>query len=86
MMKSVTCVRFRKESETRQTPFSTTRRRVEIGIGSARVPQFSRQFRFAICGRATVLEPFDPQPLTRSAEPMARKRAGSLRRAGIDEV
>jgi hypothetical protein len=86
MMKSVTCVRFRKESETRQTPFSTTRRRVEIGIGSARVPQFSCQFRFAICGRATVPEPLDSHPITRRTEPTARKRAGSLRRAGIDEV
>jgi hypothetical protein len=45
---SVTRVRFRKESATRQTPFPTTSRRVEIGIGSAEVPQFSCQFRFAV--------------------------------------
>jgi hypothetical protein len=48
MMKRVTRVRFRKERTTRQTPSSTTRRRVVMGMGSARVPQFSCQLRFAV--------------------------------------
>jgi hypothetical protein len=47
-MKRVRRVRFRKERATRQTPCSTTRRRVAIGMGSARVPQFSCQLRFAV--------------------------------------
>jgi hypothetical protein len=85
MMKRVTRVRFRKDRATRQTPFSTTRRRVAMGIGSARVPQFSCQFRFAAWGRATVPEPFDPQPPTKSARPTARKKR-MLRRGGIESV
>jgi hypothetical protein len=47
-IKRVTRVRFRKERATRQTPCSTTRRRVATGMGSARVPQFSCQLRFAV--------------------------------------
>jgi hypothetical protein len=61
-IESVARVRFWKESATRQTASPTTRRRVRIGMGSARVPQFSCQPRFTVCGRATLPELFDPHP------------------------
>jgi hypothetical protein len=73
MTKRVTRVRFLNERATRQTPFSTTSRRVKMGIGSARVPQFSRQFSFAVCGRATSPELPDPQLQARRIRPAAMK-------------
>jgi hypothetical protein len=69
-------VRFRKERATRQAPFSTTRR-VAIGIGSARVPQFSCQFRFAVCGWVTVPEPFEPHPADENGETDDEEQGGS---------
>ena len=59
-----------------------------MGIGSARVRQFSCQFRFAVCGRASVPEPFDPHALTRRVRPTARKSSWALRLrgAGIEQV
>ena len=71
--KSVTRVRFRNERETRQNPFPTTSRRVAIGMGSARIPQFSFQPRRAVCGPATFPELVDPQPQTVRRSPTATK-------------
>lgn len=42
-----------------------------MGIRSACVPQFSCQFSFAICGRATSPELVDPQPQARRTRPAA---------------